>query len=359
MSKIREKNINVHAQKIAELCKQYKSGEPVPPNIIRKMRIIHGCAIYDVTKELQNLANVPIDRITDDDWIKVSVNASLLSIIQGRIDSVDKTNTIKQESIVVHPDDRSLAIEFQSAGNVVHKPVNNNIVANVRRKANGVDEISVTNVETEYNDAVHSDNLDLDTPNLFSEDINVTNSLASNNTDYINNLNTSEAMELVNEYDKSQRGGNEGPSNQKIVGIYAPSNQDSAAINKPSNQTAIAVNRPSNQDIVSVTMRKNQTGGTDNLNKPIIINFWADWCPASNRFKPMWDNFKSSANQKFPELQVKDVNVKKDNELAKYASNVGVEGYPTVVLLNKNKIHQLVGNRSVKDIENFVNKHVS
>jgi thiol-disulfide isomerase/thioredoxin len=159
----------------------------------------------------------------------------------------------------------------------------------------------------------------LDTNDLFESDSvtkkiprkNSKLSTAQNTTEYVNNLNSTEASELVHQ--------------------------------------------------VNTVMNK-QTGGDKklDLNKPTVINFWADWCGFSNNFKPHWDKFRKTAESKYKNLQVLDVNVEKNNELNSLAKQLNVEGYPTVVFVSDNKIQTLVsGNKTDADIIKFVESNSS
>lgn len=357
MPKISGNDITVHAQKITELSKQYKGDGANRAKIIREMRVSHGCAIYDFSKKMEELSKRPEETITDEEWLKLSVEASLLSLIQKRIDSIDMIESISKQELEVETETKPVIVKMQIGSNGTNQRFKPK--ANFRKKPTGTDEITVSNMETYVNTGVEENNLN--TPTLFTDTNSATiNTISANRntlntTEYINNLTTTEANDLLKEYEKNQTGGQNGPSNQKVVGINYPSNQDAAAIHRPSNQTAVALDRPSNQDVVSVDLPAKQTGGENDYYKiPTLINFWADWCPASQKFKPTWDTFIKSATKNFPQLKIYDVNVKRNNDLIDCATKVGVEGYPTVVLLYKDKIHHLLGNKSVKDIEKFV-----
>lgn len=105
-------------------------------------------------------------------------------------------------------------------------------------------------------------------------------------------------------------------------------------------------------------MKSEQQGGIPpnlDVNKPTVINFWADWCGYSNRFLPAWESFKEYAKTHYPKLQVLDLNVQKDTELRSIASSAGVSGFPTVVFFCDGKIDYMVaGNKNKEDLCKFV-----
>jgi len=100
----------------------------------------------------------------------------------------------------------------------------------------------------------------------------------------------------------------------------------------------------------------NYTQNNFDVTKPTLINYWADWCGASNRFNPTWKTFKSNVETKYPHLQITELNVGNDQKLIKLASRVGVKGYPTLVLFYNNKIHSQAGNMSIDQIHLFIDK---
>lgn len=354
MAEISDKNINVHVQKIANLknqfIKSYKENENVAKEIIDQMRISHGCAIYDAFFDLMELVKKPKEQINNNEWIKISVNESLLLLMQKHIEHVCKLILSKREYDLLSTEaklNQELNSSHAENENNVKK---NNIITKFRPSANGTDEISLTNMQTEYGTKPFTNDKSLQ---------NNSNYQQYNTTDYINNLTTTEANRIVSEYEKNklQNGGGNGPTNQKIVGLETPSNQTVAALNSPSNQTVIALNAPSNQDVVSANSTK-QNGGED-VKKITIINFWADWCPFSKKFHPEWEKFKETAHKKFPDLKIADLNVQQNAELEKIAKKAGVRGYPTVILYHNGKMDEIIaGDKTAKDIEKFVKENI-
>jgi thiol-disulfide isomerase/thioredoxin len=96
------------------------------------------------------------------------------------------------------------------------------------------------------------------------------------------------------------------------------------------------------------------------VDKPTIINYWADWCPYSTKFEPEWRKFESEAKTKYPHLQVLDLNVGQDRDLSALAHKSGVDGYPTIVLYANGKMtHLIAGNKTQKDIMQFIEQNLN
>lgn len=60
--------------------------------------------------------------------------------------------------------------------------------------------------------------------------------------------------------------------------------------------------------------------------KPVLVDFWADWCPPCHRLAPVLEEF---AAEKADELVVAKLNIDHDPELAE---RYGVESIPTLNL---------------------------
>lgn len=110
------------------------------------------------------------------------------------------------------------------------------------------------------------------------------------------------------------------------------------------------------------TSTEKQNGGIPessmDLNKPTVINFWADWCGYSNRFTPVWSEFKEFAKTAYPKLQVLDLNVKRDPELMSVAKSAKVQGYPTLVFFCDGKMEIMTaGEKKKEDVCKFIEEH--
>lgn len=82
-----------------------------------------------------------------------------------------------------------------------------------------------------------------------------------------------------------------------------------------------------------------------------IVLYFASWCGHCNNFKPVWNEFKNIAMEKFPNLVVKDIQC--DSEDNKYLCS-NIEGYPTVLL---DDTIEYDGNRTVDSLVSFIMKN--
>jgi thiol-disulfide isomerase/thioredoxin len=84
-----------------------------------------------------------------------------------------------------------------------------------------------------------------------------------------------------------------------------------------------------------------------------IINFNTSWCGYSKQFQPVWDEFTSKMNGK--NIKVIDMKCDENEELC---AKFNVPGYPSVILFKGEQQISYDGERTVKDLEEFVNKHL-
>lgn len=131
--------------------------------------------------------------------------------------------------------------------------------------------------------------------------------------------------------------------------------------NAKDQNTTEYINNLTTTEANNLFSNENQKGGEDknemDVKKPTIINYWADWCGYSKKFLPKWEKFKIEAKEKYPNLQVLDLNVKNDEELNNMAKKAGVSGYPTLVLYKDgNKKYSIASNMNTDDIIKFIDK---
>lgn len=85
-----------------------------------------------------------------------------------------------------------------------------------------------------------------------------------------------------------------------------------------------------------------------NSDKPVLIDFWATWCPPCRMLAPIIEEIANEHS----EIKVGKVNVDEESELAE---QFDVENIPTVVLIKGGKIvGKSVGYRPKSDIEEML-----
>lgn len=96
------------------------------------------------------------------------------------------------------------------------------------------------------------------------------------------------------------------------------------------------------------------------VRRPTLVNYTGlKWCPMSQQFQPVWQQFKTTANQRYPGLQIAELDVAKDDtELYKLANKVGVNGFPTIVLFYNDHIYRQEGSTDLQHIYTFLDKHL-
>lgn len=83
--------------------------------------------------------------------------------------------------------------------------------------------------------------------------------------------------------------------------------------------------------------------------KPVIIDFYADWCGPCRMMSPIIDEI---AEEKADSIKVGKVNVDENQELA---GKYGVMSIPTIVILKNGKVEKtFVGVRNKSEILNAI-----
>lgn len=89
-------------------------------------------------------------------------------------------------------------------------------------------------------------------------------------------------------------------------------------------------------------------------NKPILVDFWAEWCAPCRMLAPTID---AIAEQFGETAGVVKVNV---DENTSTAQRYGIKGIPTLILFSAGKeVERVVGATSKESISRMVEKHVS
>ena len=414
MSKISDNDIDIHSNVIAHLKKEfinlYKTDKSSADDILKKMRITHGYAIYDDEVLKKNLLGKNRNSINDSEWIKLSINSSQLHVMHCNIRKCDKlayahkkglskyalttdsdmkstSSTLSQSpsqtKIDKQPTTKSTKTSFSNAINTKKENMDsiktgaqtnpattnkstvatqeNKIKTVVKSSQPGIEEISLQNITTE-NIPLEKINMD----DLFSE---VETALEHSNIWEQSSQYNLPVKEQGNIWEQSPQ------DNLPIKGqgnIWEQSPQDNLPIKGQGNLNVSGgyeMNTTEYFDNINTTeaerlvadydknfRNKEQKGGTEyDINKPTLINYWANWCPASQKFIPEWENFKRISSKEFPELQIMDVDGAVYPELVKKSGvKDGIKGYPTIVLYYNGTTYPRVGYAKSNDIIKFV-----
>ena len=90
-----------------------------------------------------------------------------------------------------------------------------------------------------------------------------------------------------------------------------------------------------------------------NSEKPVLIDFYADWCGPCKTMAPIVEEVAKEVSEK---VKVVKINVDEENELTmKY----GISSIPTLVYIkNKEVVRNLVGIRDKDELVEFINKNI-
>ena len=89
--------------------------------------------------------------------------------------------------------------------------------------------------------------------------------------------------------------------------------------------------------------------------KPTIINFNTSWCGYSQQFQPIWDSFTEAMSSK----DINIIDMKCDlHENRELCDKYYVRGYPTVSLFHDGNRIDYDGDRTVKDLTQFLNDNI-
>ena len=338
------KNINQCTSKVSELKNNFinliNSNPEAALDILKEMRINLGLAIYYDEISKKNIINKSKNKISEDDLINLSASTSQIYCIHSNIRYCEKllyknkqgytTNTLMSDTtgsdnVTLNSNaDADADIprsksKYQSQSTYLPVKYNDSNMSaksnigqasqkryNIRPGPNGTDDvISIQGLrsESDYGQLLKQTGGDKE------ELVTDTDNDPINTTEYINNLTTTEARNLETNIDNN-------------TGSAATTDTEATEINP---------------------------------NNPTLVNYWADWCPASNRFLTVWNEFKKNYKQDFPDLNVISINVQKNPELQALATKVGVVGYPSLILFYNNKIYKKTGGTPLQEIKNFIN----
>ena len=82
----------------------------------------------------------------------------------------------------------------------------------------------------------------------------------------------------------------------------------------------------------------------DNINDNKLVLYFASWCGWSQKFLPVWEEFK----QKHPEISTDTIECTNNNKC------ITIKGYPTIIYYKNGSPLLYTGNRTVNDLFQFV-----
>jgi thiol-disulfide isomerase/thioredoxin len=110
--------------------------------------------------------------------------------------------------------------------------------------------------------------------------------------------------------------------------------------------------------ISCLSKSKKTEGFNSDYSDKTLMFFRADWCGHCTRFKPVWDDFKEECKQKYPNVELSELNI--DEEASKpLMEKHNVRGFPHVVLVGKD-VEDVVftKNRTKEDLLAFIQEQM-
>lgn len=81
-----------------------------------------------------------------------------------------------------------------------------------------------------------------------------------------------------------------------------------------------------------------------------MVLYYADWCGWSSKFLPVWSQFVSQAESRYPQIQFEKVEC--TNQKCQ------VKGFPTIVMHTQSGAIEFDGDRSVSGLIEFVEQFI-
>lgn len=100
---------------------------------------------------------------------------------------------------------------------------------------------------------------------------------------------------------------------------------------------------------MEITLNKNNfQNEVMNSDKPVLIDFWATWCPPCRMLAPVIEEIAKEHD----EIKVGKVNTDDEPELA---NQFGIEAIPTIILIRDGKVvNRSMGYRPKEDVEEML-----
>lgn len=104
--------------------------------------------------------------------------------------------------------------------------------------------------------------------------------------------------------------------------------------------------------MITVITKDNFIAEVVNSDKPVLLDFWAEWCGPCRMLAPTVDAIANERN----DIVVGKINV--DDE-PKLAVSFGIDSIPTLIIVKNGEIAgKLVGYNSKTIVESFINKTI-
>lgn len=278
--------------------------------LIEKMRVIHGCAIYDDQKLKEYVSSQDPKKLKDTELSDMSCNVSLLYCMHECIRycekilfpsrSAAKTTAISAATVPV--------VAATVAATAAATKARSNTVSVIPAATRSNTSVAVVPSTSEMKVKVSRDGEIVGT-NLTTEQPHVVVSRKRTKPQHLDDF-YEETMER-----KKKNAINVNELQQKETDLELRKKaSDRDLVEELSETIRTGFNRLTGQE-----------GGHATV---VVTNYWADWCKYSRDFLPVWKEFVKQN----PSIETRDLNVQRDEARQRTASNLGVTAYPTVVI---------------------------